>query len=107
VKKGVTVTRSFCDLCGNETTEQCVICGADICPNHRTEIVVCVANHAAIKVGLCPTDSLNALATLERLKAAHDTIAKRSTFFPSLQLKPNDIFGYIFVVNEKTNGGKR
>jgi hypothetical protein len=102
VKKGVTVTRSFCDLCGNETTEQCVICGTDICPNHRTEITVCISNHAAIKVGLCPTDSLNALATLERLKAAHDAIAKRS-FFTSLQLKPNDILGYIFrVVDEKT-----
>ena len=68
VKKPVTEDRTFCDYCEAPGYTQCLVCGKDLCPEHRLELVVYLDRQDwAFRASLCREDALALAPVLKNL----------------------------------------
>lgn len=58
MKKDVTEPRTFCDFCEEPAYEECLICGKDLCRDHRLVLRVYLDREdKGFRVALCQDDA--------------------------------------------------
>jgi len=68
MKKEVTETRVFCDFCEEPGFTQCILCGKDLCPKHRVEVLIYLDRQDwPFRASLCREDAQPLLPFLETL----------------------------------------
>jgi len=66
MKKPVTETQVFCDFCEDTAWEQCLVCGKDLCRDHRLILTVYLNRQdREFRVALCPEHAQPLMPILE------------------------------------------
>lgn len=66
MKKNITVPRVFCDFCEEPAYEQCLVCGKDLCRDHRLVLRVHLDREdKGFRAALCPVDAQPLMPILE------------------------------------------
>jgi len=69
MKKDVTEARTFCDFCDKPGYTECMVCGKDLCSEHRVELVVYLDRQDRdFRASLCQKDAQPLVPFLEMLK---------------------------------------
>lgn len=77
MKKDITETRTFCDFCGEPAYEQCLICGKDLCRDHRLVLRAYLNREdKGFRAALCPEDAKPLMPILEDFKGRSATWEK-------------------------------
>jgi len=77
MKKPVTEEKTFCDFCEERGCSVCLVCGKDLCRNHRLELCIYLDNQQnTFRAGLCPKDAEPLLPILTAFQGKGDTWEK-------------------------------
>jgi len=69
MKKAITEERRFCDFCEEPAYEECLVCGKDLCRDHRLVLRVYLDREdKGLRAPLCPKDTEPLLPFLDSLK---------------------------------------
>lgn len=76
MKKDVTEPRVFCDFCGEPASEECLVCGKDLCRDHRLVLRVFLdIEERGFRASLCRDDAqplVPFLMSLQSKRVGHD-----------------------------------
>lgn len=99
MEKPVTEVRTFCDFCDQEAHVKCLLCGKDLCDEHRTELSIYAHGPQLITGALCPTDAAAPFTVLSDFKRESSNLMQRASYRKVWDLKPEDVVGFIFYPN--------
>lgn len=77
MKKPITETKTFCDFCEEPAYEECLVCGKDLCRDHRVVLRVYLDREdKGFRAPLCSDDARPLAPFLEQLTGKSTTWEK-------------------------------